>query len=802
MKGSSFKKGYKVFIISICVFLISISVFVLGATVYVSWFSDKNINEQYDEELFALSKKDTVTEYYGNVALPGEEYVFEKIDSIVLGEKTKLWVPLNDVGKYLKNGFVAVEDRRFYTHSGVDLKRTLYALANTIFHFKPTFGASTITQQVIKNMSGDNEITLKRKMSEIIRAYNVERKHTKDEILEVYLNIIPMGENLYGVRAAAYQYFKKQPFELDASEAATLIGITNAPSKYNPHKNPDECLEKRNEVLLTMFSRGVISENEYAEAKSRALGVYESSEDFEVMSWFIETVNKDIVSYMVNNMGMSKSAAQTILYNGGLKIYTTQNPMIQEKLEEFFADEQNLSSEVKKGLDYSMVVCDSLNGNLLGIIGASGKKSADMLLNLAMEPHTPGSTLKPIALYAPLLNEEKINWATVFDDVPYEFIEDNGRFIEYPNNSPRIYDGLTTVKDALRLSKNTVAMRLHSMLGSEKIYDNLEKNFGFDTLVNGEIANNGRKLTDIAPAPLALGQLTYGIPLRSLTEAYTVFPSEGKLTKGRSFLYVYDSEENLMIENFTEQKQVFSSECSKIMNMLLSSVTESGTASSIKLKNKINTAGKTGTSGDDKDRLFIGYTPYITAGIWCGYRNSDKSLAGAKPKHIKIWDEIMNDIHNELLMAIPKNEVREFSQKGLIKCDYCRDSGELFSPICSKDPRGCRLESGYFTANNKPYKLCSRHVLCKYDVLTESVATEFCPEDSIVEIALLKIPDRRFPKQIIVTDAEYVYFDVECDNYAGDFDVPYFQKYIPEGEYVGRAGKKKQYNSGCYIHSE
>lgn len=797
------KKRYKVAVISACVLLLIISALVLFGTIYLSYFSDKNVSYEFDERLFLMSRGSTVTEYYGNVSIPGEEYKFEKIESLILGEKKKLWVSLDEVSDYLVDGFICVEDRKFYSHSGMDVKRTLYALANSVFHFKSTFGASTITQQVVKNMSGDNDVSFKRKLSEIIRAYNIERNHTKNEILEVYLNIIPMGENLYGVSTASRVYFGKDADELNIQEAATLIGITNAPSRYNPHDNPEKCLSKRNDVLFSMYSCGIIDEAEYDDAASSSLGVLPKSDELNPKkSWFIETVNGDVVAALREKLNLSEYAAWMLLYNGGFKIYTTQNPTVQNELEQFFENTDNFSSEVKNGLEYSMVVSDSSNGNLLGIVGAVGEKRADKVMNHALVPHTPGSTLKPLALYAPLINDKKINWATVFDDVPVEFFNKGSYYVEYPHNSPDIYDGLTTVSNALRLSKNTVAMRLYGMLGGEKIYNQLKNSFGFDTLVEHMNAKNGSVFTDIAPAPLALGQLSYGVSLRKLTEAYTTFPSDGVFTSGRSFLYVYDSDGNLIIDNAPQQKRVFSSDTARIMNMLLSQVVQSGTASAITLKNDVDTAGKTGTSGDDRDRLFIGYTPYITAGIWCGYRNSGASVASAYPNHIKIWDKVVTSIHNELLYDAADESMRVFSTQGLQIREYCKDSGKLYSPICAKDPRGVRLERGYFSPDNVPNGLCDRHVPCRYDFLTSAVASDKCPEEYICEVALLNIK-RSFPKEIIITDAEYVFYDTDGTiDYGDSYDIPYFKYYIEDGEFVGRGRRRKQFNSYCYIHSE
>ncbi len=801
------KKRNKKIIVITCILLLSISFTALAAFIFTVIYSKKNIDLKSDEIMFSLARGSTVTEYYcdrGADAYSLSEYEPVLYKSVVLGENKKRWVELETVPQDLINGFLAMEDRKFYSHSGVDIIRTLYALFNSVFHVKNTFGASTVTQQVIKNISGDNEVTLKRKFNEIIRAYNIEKTHTKDEILEVYLNIIPFGENVTGVYFAAENYFGKALEEITLSEAAILVGITNAPTKYNPRINPEACLKKRNDVLFAMLDFGVIDEEQYNKAINDKLQITEKKkEDQEYNSWFIETVNDDVIGAISKRYNISRASAEALLINGGLKIYTTEDPIVQEKLEVFFKNKENFSKKTAYGLDYAMAICDSVTGNLVGIVGSTGQKKGDCLLNLATCPHTPGSSLKPLALYAPLINEKRISWATVFDDVPIEFSKKGNSYVEYPNNYPSVYDGLTTVNDALRLSKNTIAIRLYNMLGAEKIYKSLKNDFNFDTLALSAYDKDGNKLTDLAAAPLALGQLSYGVSLRRITEAYTVFPREGLFTEGRSFIAVYDSEGNLIIDNSPKEKELFTKEAMRVMNQMLMNVTESGTASKITLKNTVDTAGKTGTSGNDRDKLFIGYTPYYTAGIWCGYRNSDSSVGSVYPSHLKIWDDIMKDIHESALKTKKDSEIKSFSKNGLIERDFCCDSGKNFTETCKKDPRGDRCGYGYFIKGTEPKGDCKRHILCKYDIFAEGIANEGCPEEDIKDIALLMINDRHFPKELIISDADYVFIETDGSLPMPEgYDVPFYYNYIEEGDFVGRGKRKKQFNSYCYLHGE
>ena len=794
------KKHFWITLASVLVLISTVFLFgICGIYLYICNGNDFSL----DETLFSSARNSNITRFYYDASYGRDVYSPKELCSITPSENKKIWYSYDEIGDNLKAAFISMEDRRFFKHHGVDVKRTAYALINYFLHMKPKFGGSTITQQVIKNISGDDEQTFKRKLSEIIRATHIEYSHSKEEIFEVYLNIVPMSDGISGVGYASEYYFGKTPDNLTDAEAATLVGITNAPSRYNPYINPKACIEKRNKVLYSMLECGIVSEEEYRVAISTELSVIDThSENNSVNSWFVETVCDDISCDLAKEKGISQSVARLLIMNGGLSVYTTINPEIQATLENYFENEENFPEAIKSGLNYSMVITDSKNGNLLGIVGGVGKKTGNRLLNYALTPHTPGSALKPIALYAPLINQKRINWATVFDDVPIAFNENSsGEYIAYPKNYPPIYDGLTSVSDALRLSKNTVAVRLYNILGKERIFSSLRDDFGFDTLVSSKTFDNGRKLTDKDVSPLALGQLTYGVSLRKLTEAYTVFPNDGMLSNGRSYVSVYDADGKLILENTSYAERVFTKECARIMNRLLMRVTDSGTAKVITLGNIVDTAGKTGTSGNDKDRLFIGYTPYYTAGIWCGYSGSEKSIGWQSISHLEIWDGVMKKIHEKRLGN--DENIESFSVKGLEYLPYCKDSGGLYTDRCMYDVRSVRLEYGYFTSDNKPNKICDKHILCLYDTVTGAIAVKGCPKENLTVIALLDIPDRSFPISINITDAQFVWRKVGEGAKLGDsYDIPYYIYTLEEGEFAGISKGKKQYNSSCYLHDD
>lgn len=755
----------------------AIALICISGLLFLFIYASKNIDLDMDIKLFEKVGGSSVIEYYSISENGTPELIYEAS----LGQR-KIWTDNKDISEYVRLGFISVEDRDFYSHCGFNLKRTLGAMLNYIFHFKSSFGGSTITQQVIKNISGDNDYSIRRKVNEIIRAYNLERYYTKSEILEAYMNIVPMTGNVYGVGAAARMYFEKDADELTLSEAATIIGITNSPVRYNPYDNKEACIKRRNTVLFAMLDNGAITDEEYKEAISEPLITSEKQSDYSPSSWFIETAREDITDDLVKNYGITKSAAELML--GGAKVYLTVDMTVQGILENYFENTDNLPSEVLGGLEISMTVVDNESGNLVGIIGGAGKKKADKILNNATSYIVPASAIKPLSVYAPLLDAGRINWATVIDDTPITFIGEALR--PYPKNSPDVYDGLTTVKDAVRLSKNTVSARLYSMMSSSKIIEQLLKSYSFDL-----------SKTDASVSALALGQIDSGITLRGLTDAYTVFPMDGEATHSRSYYAVIFADGNRMVKEKSCTRSVIKKETARIMCKMLEEVVNSGTARRITLNSLLDVGGKTGTSSGAYDRIFVGFTPYYTAGIWVGRPDRTSAVESINPMHTQMWDEVMTEIHR--IKAFKQDTLKSFSTDGLVYLPYCKDSGRNLSEVCDLDPRGSRLEYGFFTSDNKPDGICNTHVLVRYDTSTMSIAHAGCPEEDVVDIALLDIK-RRFKAQVFITDSEFVYRDISGFEIGDSYDIPYFYYAMEDGEYVGIGKNKKQFNSGCYIH--
>ena len=708
--------------------------FVIVALAYLMLESFKKFSS--DEVLFRTAAENGITKFYYDGSGGGGEnintYIPVKFAEMV-GTSKKNWVLYDDVSDNVKNAFVAVEDRSFFEHSGINIKRTLLAVINYIFNQSSDFGGSTITQQVVKNISGDSEKSVKRKAIELFRAINLELNHTKEEIFEVYLNIVPMGSGMIGVGVASEKYFGKQASELTVSEAATLVGITNSPEKYSPIKNPDECIKKRNSVLLCMKEMNFITDEEYEKGINAELNIRKSEcLDSESNSWFVESVCDELCSDLMEKFGYSYNVARLVVSNGALSVYTTLDFEVQEKLEEYFENKNDFPKEIEEGLKFSMVIVDSRTASLKGIVGDVGKKRSARILNYATVCRAPGSTLKPLALYAPLIDSGEITWSTIFDDAPVtEYENSDGENVEFPKNSPAVYEGPITVSEALAKSKNTVAVRLYNILGADNIYNNLVRNYKFESIIEREVNTCGHVLTDKAASPLALGQLTRGIPLKTLVEAYTVFPNEGKLCDAKSYIAVYDFQGNELLRKNTSERRVISVESARIMNQLLSGVVDNGTASKITLNELVDTAGKTGTSGGNKDKLFVGYTPYYTAGIWCGYADYSKAVLNISKSHLQIWDEVMRSLHEN----ITDSGMKHFSVDGIVRSHYCVKSGKLFTPDCFDDKQDSCMSYGYFIRGTEPSDFCDWH----------SDKTDFDEHGYVIlqEVALCELKKRK-----------------------------------------------------------
>ncbi|MBO7293611.1 MAG: penicillin-binding protein, partial [Clostridia bacterium] len=362
-KGPSRRRGAKILRI---VFLVLLTTGLLSIGGIVCWLS-VTVDTEADAALFEASQGSRTTRLYYNADRTGSIYVAREWESErLVGGENAIWCPIERMPEDLKNAFLAAEDHRFYSHNGIDWVRTLKAVINQLFHFDSRFGGSGITQQLVKNITGEREVSAVRKLREGWRALALERRFSKEEILELYLNIVPMGENSIGVAAGAEQYFGKSVEELTLAECAALAAVINAPVRYDPVRHPEENAAKRNTILREMKEYGMIGEARLAEAASEELRLSsaERKSSTKVLSWYTETVIDDVLSDLCEKKGYSRATALRLLFGGGLEIYTLADPAVQRAMEDGIS-----SVSLQEGVQYAGVVADPATGDILGIVG-------------------------------------------------------------------------------------------------------------------------------------------------------------------------------------------------------------------------------------------------------------------------------------------------------------------------------------------------------------------------------------------------------------------------------------------------
>ena len=766
---------------TLCILLLIGSIAILGVGLMIR----TSFATKLPDHFFSLTAKGISPQFYYYEFEDRTNRVGEAValDRDFYAQKERRYVPYDALPKHLRDAFIAIEDKRFYEHAGVDWYRTVAAGANYLLGFSDSFGASTVTQQLVKNLTGESEVTLKRKMQEILYALDLERVMDKSEILELYLNVIHFSENCDGIGAAAERYFSKTPSELTVSESATLAAIINNPTYYNPIRHPENNLKRRNLILREMFEQGYLEADAYRVAKDAPLGLnVKAAASEEINSWYADMVIEDVIGDLCEQYHMSRSAASSLLYAGGLQIYTAVEPDIQKTVEEYYA--QKVQTPVNKDgarAQSSLIILDSHTGDVLGVAGGIGEKKGNRLQNFATQTlRPPGSALKPISVYALALEKGLITWSSVFDDVPVNFGE-SGKSA-WPKNAANGYRGLTDVAYAVAESTNTVSVKILEKLGVDTSFSETKQRFHLENLYeDGQI-------TDRDVAALALGQLNYGVTLRELASAYSAFADMGAYHRARSYYRVLDADGKVLLSHADGGEVVLSQGNAAIMTKLMQGVVEHGTASSITLKDRMECAGKTGTTNKDGDRWFVGYTPDLICGVWCGYEYPEP-LAG-KNVCLKIWDDVMGTV-----TKTHGNRKRFEVPSSLVKVSYCKDSGKLPCEACGYDPRGDRTAVGWFVRGTEPREMCDCHVLCDCDTVYGGVCHAACPEAFRKKVALIRV-ERRFPIEVIVRDAQYVYRGDPSEMPPNpDPSQAYFASHY-QG-FFGTSNVKSPYNRSC-----
>ncbi|MDR1150324.1 MAG: transglycosylase domain-containing protein [Clostridiales bacterium] len=741
------KKKIKIFFWGLFLFfLLTLLCLVLGIYNVIGEFYDiKNIN------LLPSSYSTIIYENKNNT----------EIDRLN-GDENREYITLDKIPINLQRAFISIEDERFYQHNGIDLKALLRAVITKIFK-KKTQGASTITQQVIKNnVTKVSKNNIKTKIQEQYLAIRLEqelseefkiKKISKDYILEIYLNSIYLYHNLNGVKTAANFYFDKNVSDLTLDECAVIAAITKSPTYYAPDKNPENNKIRRNLILNKMYELNYINQEELDKALNEdSYKKIKNSKNVNAEksyhSYFVDRVIKDVVNDFEKKLKYSHKDAMNLIYNGGLKIYTTIDLDIQKILDKNFCNEkffpksdfeldiqylltvenkdgeiENLEknkvtknekettdfiNDIKKEISKdnykilservikiiqpqaAMIIIDYHNGEVKAVYGSRGKKITDRALNRATDcERQPGSVFKILASYAPSIDLKKTTTSSIIIDEPYKTPDGYE-----PKNYYKNYRGPSTIRDGIRDSMNILAVKNMISTGVNSCFNYLLK-FGFTTLVERKKVNNVI-YSDIV-ASTALGGITRGVTQLELTAAYGTIANLGIYKKPIFYTKVLDRKSNVLLENKIINKKVLSAQTSYILTDLMQDVIKNGTGRKVKFVNsKISIAGKTGTTSDTKDLNFVGYTPYYVASIWFGFDHPKKMYA-SNGYHLILWRDTMEKIHSNLL-------IKDFEKpNGLKQIKICKETGKIASDYCD------RVSNEYFIFGTEPIEICDAH---------------------------------------------------------------------------------------------
>lgn len=592
------------------------------------------------------------------------------------GEENRIWLDIDDMTEYLADAFVAIEDERFQIHHGVDWKRTIGVTVKMNGQ-----GGSTITQQLIKNLTDENDVTFVRKFNEILSALNLEKNYSKDDIIEAYLNTIYLSHGCYGVKTAAETYFGKEVKDLNIAECACLAGITKAPTRYDPLLNPENNQDRQHSILKKMYDQGFITKDQYDEAMSYEM-IYTNSKNYKgskvkkksgkkskekINSYYTDYVIEEVINDL-QKMGYSAKKAKNLIYGGGLKIYSAVDFDVQAAIEDVYKNYRRMPDETVQG---ACVVMDG-KGRILGIVGGTGKKKANRTLNRASQStRQPGSTIKPLSVYGPALEKSlqdddvDIYWSSMIDDHPLMKID--GKW--WPTNDGGWYSGnATTLQKGLANSMNTISAQTLDKIGVDYSFDYISNKFHISTL---------NSVVDDDYAPMATGSLTNGVTVLEMTTAYQAFGNGGYYYEGYAYYKIEDSKGNILIEKDPEASRevALSKTTAGIMNKLLQTVMTMGTGTTYKLSG-IQCYGKTGTTSEDKDRWFIGGTPEYVGGVWYGY-DTPKEVhynLSSNPSGT-IWNLVMRNIYEK--KGVKKREFK--TPDGIVQREYSLANGKLCS---------------------------------------------------------------------------------------------------------------------------
>ncbi len=795
--------------------MISGAVVVAAFIIYIQSYMDFSYTGL--ENLRFESAQQTIITYLNDV---GEEI---QVDSFT-GAENRSWASYDEIPADLINAFVAIEDKRYWEHPGVDYRRTANAVLGFFVSSGDRSGGSTITQQLIKNVTGDDETTIQRKVQEILRAMYVGQNYSKEEVLEMYLNTIFLSQNSYGVKAAAQTYFGKELDELTLIECAALASIPKSPTKYDPLRNPYQNQLRRDLVLEQMLEQSldadgnflpdaIITQEEYDLYHGAPLELNTDREEEyseTVHSYYMDALVDDVIEALCETYNYDTATASRMLYSGGLTIVSNMDPMVQESMESVFEQTANdylyLKGEEDKVPSTSgvipqaaMVVMDPKTGNVLGIVGGRGEKKESRGLNRATQSRRQcGSSIKPLSLYTLGIDAGIITYGTAVDDVPSMKLEEDKY---WPTNTPNRFYGMIDVNFAVIKSLNTVPVWLVNRLGVDTCFNFLTETLGFTSLVERVETASG-VFSDKALAPLALGGFTYGVTVREIAQGYSMIANGGKTSDARLFSEIRDNKGNILINNSPKHKVAVSETSAYSMTaMMMNVVSQSGaTGTRVQMDEKygVQVAGKTGSTNDDRDRYFAAYTPEYVGAVWFGYDNNKSLSSFPYNPAISLWDRVFDNIYAGLERQGVEYQKEFDVPSGMVTVSYCSVSGKLATDACYKDIyyydnsknkfTDDPVRTGVFAKGTQPTEKCDCHIMVDYDRVTQAISFDCCdcPAQNLIKVSFRLNQDRVFDSYVSVQDGDCIYKEVPVGYvFPTDPKVPFFANLYPAGSYFG-----------------
>lgn len=583
-----------------------------------------------------------------------------------------VWVDLDEIPVHLQNAVVAIEDKRFYDHAGVDWRRTVAACANLVLHFRSNeFGGSTITQQLIKVTTGDDDTTIERKITEIMRAIYLERNlgYSKEDILESYLNVLPLSRNVVGVGAAANTYFGKDISELTLAECAAIAGITQNPSKHDPYGHPENLRVRQRTVLGEMLDQGLITKDEYLQAIHQELVFKSNVERVAVQDYYVDLLIEDVAADLMEEYGYPYSQAIAKIYRGGLRIYSYEDAELQAKAEAIYADEKNFPAVIETDEEnpQGAIFVMDYNGRVVATVGGRGEKTANRVQNRSTDSRQQcGSSIKPLTSYGPAIMMNLTHYSAMERDC-YIVLPNGTKWP--PNYGSSVADrGQVLAVVALQRSLNTVAAQLLERVTINSSYAFLQGRLNFTSL----------EPEDKNYAPLALGGFSYGVTCREMAQGYQIFGNGGYFQEAKTYSRV-EQDGEIILQPKSAPVRVMDEDSAYVMNRMLQRVVRAGTAANISgsWTGGWEVFAKTGTSGGsrrntDNDVYFAGGTTQYVAASWFGY-DYDKGLNSRQTGYAQsLWNKVMLALRDDSI------ENKGFTLKGnTVEKKFCTATGLL-----------------------------------------------------------------------------------------------------------------------------